>query len=83
MPRSRRVPDPKRLLRVTGATATTCECHRGVPAGIDDLRYRRVGLGQVDAGQRHALSRGRAQLNHASTGTAHFERIEGLEHSTA
>jgi excinuclease ABC subunit A len=44
------------------------ECHRGISARPDDLRHRRVGLGQIDAGQRHAVSRVATQLNHASAG---------------
>ncbi len=81
VPRLRRAPDPKRLLRVSGATANNLKnltaefplglmtCVTGVSGSgkstlVNDTLYRAVAT----------------QLNHASAGTAHFERIEGLEY---
>ncbi len=34
------------------------ERHGGISARLDDLRHRRIGFGQIDLGQRHAVSRG-------------------------
>jgi excinuclease ABC subunit A len=81
IPRTRRAPDPKRLLRVTGATANNLKnvtaefplglmtCVTGVSGSgkstlINDTLFRAVAT----------------QLNHASPGTAHFDRIEGLDY---
>jgi excinuclease ABC subunit A len=80
-PRTRRAPDPKRLLRVTGATANNLKnvtaefplglmtCVTGVSGSgkstlINDTLFRAVAT----------------QLNHASPGNAHFDRIEGLDY---
>jgi excinuclease ABC subunit A len=81
IPPLRRSPDPKRMLRVTGATANNLKkvtaefplglmtCVTGVSGSgkstlINDTLFRAVAT----------------QLNHASPGDAHFDRIEGLEH---
>jgi excinuclease ABC subunit A len=80
IPPLRHSPDPKRVLRLTGATANNLKnvtaefplglmtCVTGVSGSgkstlINDTLFRAVAT----------------QLNHASPGTAHFERIEGLE----
>ena len=80
IPKSRRTADPKRMLRVSGATANnlknvtaefplgTFTCVTGVSGGgkstlVVDTLYRGVAT----------------SFNHASAGTAHFDRIEGLE----
>jgi excinuclease ABC subunit A len=81
IPALRHPPDPKRMLRVSGATANNLKkvtaefplglmtCVTGVSGSgkstlINDTLYRAVAT----------------QLNHASPGNAHFDRIEGLEH---
>jgi len=81
IPALRHSPDPKRMLRVLGATANNLKnltaefplglmtCVTGVSGSgkstlINDTLFRAVAT----------------QLNHASAGTAHFDRIEGLEH---
>ena len=80
VPAIRRTPDPKRMLRVIGATANNLKhltaefplglltCVTGVSGSgkstlINDTLFRAVAT----------------QMNHASAGTAPFERIEGLE----
>jgi excinuclease ABC subunit A len=81
IPRTRRTPDPKRLLRVSGATANNLKnltvefplglltCVTGVSGSgkstlVNDTLFRAVAT----------------QLNHASPGSAHFDRIEGLDY---
>jgi excinuclease ABC subunit A len=80
IPAKRHVPDPKRMLRVSGATANNLKnvtaefplglmtCVTGVSGSgkstlINDTLFRAVAT----------------QLNHASAGDAHFDRIEGLD----
>ena len=80
IPAKRRAPNPARMLRVIGATANNLKkitaefplglltCVTGVSGSgkstlINDTLFRAVAT----------------QLNHASAGTAHFDRIEGLE----
>jgi excinuclease ABC subunit A len=80
IPSQRHAPDPKRMLRVIGATANNLKkvtaefplglltCVTGVSGSgkstlINDTLFRAVAT----------------QLNHASAGTAHFDRIEGLD----
>ncbi|NNM62275.1 MAG: excinuclease ABC subunit UvrA [Steroidobacteraceae bacterium] len=81
IPPNRRAPEPGRSLRVVGATANNLKnlsvefplglltCVTGVSGSgkstlINDTLFRAVAT----------------QLNHAAAGTAHFDRIEGLEH---
>ncbi|MGA2777395.1 MAG: excinuclease ABC subunit UvrA [Steroidobacteraceae bacterium] len=81
VPEQRRAVDSKRLLRISGATANNLKnvtaefplglmtCVTGVSGSgkstlINDTLFRAVAT----------------QLNHASPGTAHFERIEGLDY---
>ncbi len=80
IPKKRLTPDPKRMLRVSGATANNLKnltaefplglmtCVTGVSGSgkstlINDTLFRAVAT----------------QLNHAAAGTAHFDRIEGLD----
>jgi excinuclease ABC subunit A len=80
IPAKRHAPDPKRMLRVSGATANNLKnvtaefplglmtCVTGVSGSgkstlINDTLFRAVAT----------------QLNHASAGDAHFDRIEGLD----
>jgi excinuclease ABC subunit A len=81
IPTTRHKPDPKRMLRVMGATANNLKdltaefplgcmtCVTGVSGSgkstlVNDTLFRAVAT----------------QMNHAAPGSAHFERIEGLEH---
>ena len=80
VPHRRRAPDPKRMLRISGATANNLKrvtaefpiglmtCVTGVSGSgkstlVNDTLYRAVAT----------------QLNRAAAGTAHFDRLEGLE----
>jgi excinuclease ABC subunit A len=81
IPKARHAPDPKRMVRVVGATANNLKdvtaefplgcmtCVTGVSGSgkstlVNDTLFRAVAT----------------QMNHAAPGSAHFERIEGLEH---
>jgi excinuclease ABC subunit A len=81
IPKARHAPDPKRVLRVSGATANNLKdvtaefplgcmtCVTGVSGSgkstlVNDTLFRAVAT----------------QLNHAAPGSAHFERIEGLDY---
>jgi excinuclease ABC subunit A len=81
IPNARHKPDPKRMLRVVGATANNLKnvtaefplgcmtCVTGVSGSgkstlVNDTLFRAVAT----------------QMNRAAPGSAHFERIEGLEH---
>jgi excinuclease ABC subunit A len=81
VPTARHAPDPKRVLRVVGATANNLKdvtaefplgcmtCVTGVSGSgkstlVNDTLFRAVAT----------------QLNRAAPGSAHFERIEGLDH---
>ena len=83
LPALRHRADPKRQLTHRRRARQQPEERRpsSMPVGPVRLRDRRLGLGQVDAGQRHAVRRGGA---HSST-AAHAEpaphdAIDGLEH---
>ncbi len=81
IPKARHAPDPKRVLRVLGATANNLKdvtaefplgcmtCVTGVSGSgkstlVNDTLFRAVAT----------------QLNRAAPGSAHFERIEGLDY---
>jgi excinuclease ABC subunit A len=81
IPSARQAPDPRRMLRVVGATANNLKdvtaefplgcmtCVTGVSGSgkstlVNDTLFRAVAT----------------QLNRAAPGSAHFERIEGLDH---
>ncbi|MGA2343564.1 MAG: excinuclease ABC subunit UvrA [Steroidobacteraceae bacterium] len=81
IPKARHAPDPKRMLRVLGATANNLKdvtaefplgcmtCVTGVSGSgkstlVNDTLFRAVAT----------------QLNRAAPGSAHFERIEGLDY---
>jgi excinuclease ABC subunit A len=80
IPAQRRAPDPKRMLRVTGATANNLKrVTAEFPLGLMTCVTGVSGSGKSTL-VNDTLFRGVAtSFNHASAGAAHFDRIEGLE----
>jgi excinuclease ABC subunit A len=81
IPRARRAPDPNRLLRVTGASGNNLKnVTAEFPLGLMTCVTGVSGSGKSTL-VNDTLYRGVAtQLNHAAAGSAHFDRIEGLDH---
>jgi excinuclease ABC subunit A len=81
IPKARRTADPKRMLRVAGATANNLKnLTVEFPLGLMTCITGVSGSGKSTL-VNDTLFRGVAtQLNRAAPGSAHFERIEGLEH---
>ncbi len=81
IPSMRHRPDPKRMLRVLGATANNL---KGVtaefPLGLLTCVTGVSGSGKSTLVNDTLFRAVATQLNRASPGTAHFDRIEGLEH---
>jgi excinuclease ABC subunit A len=81
IPSMRHRPDPKRMLRVIGATANNL---KGVtaefPLGLLTCVTGVSGSGKSTLVNDTLFRAVATQLNRASPGTAHFDRIEGLEH---
>ena len=74
-------PNPKMTLHLHGATGNNLkDVDLAIPAGLFTCDHRRVGLGQVDADQRHAVrarrQRDQRRLAQAARRTA---RCEGLD----
>ncbi len=81
IPQSRHLPDPKRMLRLIGATANnlknlTVEFPLGVMTAVTGVS----GSGKSTLVNDTLFRAVATQLNHASAGSAHFDRLEGLEH---
>ncbi|MDE2508809.1 MAG: excinuclease ABC subunit UvrA, partial [Planctomycetota bacterium] len=81
MPRVRREPDPRRLLRVVGATANNLKnVTAEFPLGLLTCVTGVSGSGKSTLVNDTLFRAAATQLNRASAGGAHFERIEGLDH---
>ncbi len=81
IPRTRHKADPKKMLRVTGATGNNLKSVTAeFPLGLMTCVTGVSGSGKSTL-VNDTLYRGVAtSLNHASAGEAHFDRIEGLEY---
>src|SRR5450631_1618856 len=81
VPRARHAPDPRRMLRVTGATANNLKnVTAQFPLGLLTCVTGVSGSGKSTLVNDTLFRAVATQLNRASPGSAHFERIEGLEH---
>ena len=81
IPRTRLSPDPKRMLRVTGATANNLKSVTAeFPLGLMTCVTGVSGSGKSTLINDTLFRAVATQLNRAAPGSAHYERIEGLEH---
>jgi excinuclease ABC subunit A len=81
IPAARRRPDPKRILRVLGATANNLKSVTAeFPLGLFTCVTGVSGSGKSTLVNDTLFRAVATQLNRASPGTAHFDRIEGLEY---
>jgi excinuclease ABC subunit A len=81
IPAKRRAPDPKRMLRVVGATANNLKnVTAEFPLGLLTCVTGVSGSGKSTLVNDTLFRAVATQLNHASAGTAHFDRIEGLDY---
>jgi excinuclease ABC subunit A len=81
IPATRRRPDPKRMLRVLGATANNLKnVTAEFPLGLLTCVTGVSGSGKSTLVNDTLFRAVATQLNRASPGSAHFDRIEGLEH---
>jgi excinuclease ABC subunit A len=81
IPSMRHRPDPKRMLRVIGATANNLKgLTAEFPLGLLTCVTGVSGSGKSTLVNDTLFRAVATQLNRASPGTAHFDRIEGLEH---
>jgi excinuclease ABC subunit A len=81
IPRVRRAADPKRILRVIGATANNLKnVTADFPLGLLTCVTGVSGSGKSTLVNDTLFRAVATQMNHAAAGAAHFDRIEGLEH---
>ena len=81
VPRTRHAPDPRRMLRVSGATANNLKnVTAEFPLGLLTCVTGVSGSGKSTLVNDTLFRAVATQLNRASPGSAHFERIEGLEY---
>jgi excinuclease ABC subunit A len=81
IPATRRSPDPKRMLRVIGASANNLKnVTAEFPLGLMTCVTGVSGSGKSTLVNDTLFRAVATQMNHASPGSAHFDRIEGLEH---
>jgi excinuclease ABC subunit A len=80
IPPLRRSPDPKRQLKVIGATANNLKnLTAEFPLGLMTCVTGVSGSGKSTLVNDTLFRAVATQMNHAAAGTAHFDRIEGLE----
>ncbi len=81
IPAMRHRPHPKRMLRVLGATANNLKnVTAEFPLGLLTCVTGVSGSGKSTLVNDTLFRAVATQMNHASPGSAHFDRIEGLEH---
>jgi excinuclease ABC subunit A len=81
IPALRHSPDPKRMLRVIGATANNLKnVTAEFPLGLMTCVTGVSGSGKSTLVNDTLFRAVATQLNHASAGSAHFDRIEGLDY---
>jgi len=81
IPSMRHRPDPKRMLRVLGATANNLkDLTAEFPLGLLTCVTGVSGSGKSTLVNDTLFRAVATQMNRAAPGTAHFDRIEGLEH---
>jgi excinuclease ABC subunit A len=81
IPGMRHRPDPKRMLRVLGATANNLKnVTAEFPLGLLTCVTGVSGSGKSTLVNDTLFRAVATQMNRASPGSAHFDRIEGLEH---
>jgi excinuclease ABC subunit A len=81
IPTMRHRPDPKRMLRVLGATANNLKnVTAEFPLGLLTCVTGVSGSGKSTLVNDTLFRAVATQMNRASPGSAHFDRIEGLEH---
>jgi excinuclease ABC subunit A len=81
IPATRHAPDPKRMLRVIGASANNLKnVTAEFPLGLMTCVTGVSGSGKSTLVNDTLFRAVATQMNHASPGSAHFDRIEGLEH---
>jgi excinuclease ABC subunit A len=81
IPSNRHPPNPSRMLRVLGATANNLKnVTAEFPLGLLTCVTGVSGSGKSTLVNDTLFRAVATQLNHASAGTAHFDRIEGLDY---
>ncbi len=81
IPVKRHSPDPKRMLRISGATANNLkDLTAEFPLGLMTCVTGVSGSGKSTLVNDTLFRAVATQLNHASAGSAHFDRLEGLDY---
>ena len=81
VPHTRRAPDPRRMLKVSGATANNLKnVTAEFPLGLMTCVTGVSGSGKSTLVNDTLFRAVATSLNHAAAGTAHFDRIEGLDY---
>jgi excinuclease ABC subunit A len=81
IPRARHAPDPKRMLRISGASANNLKnLTAEFPLGLMTCVTGVSGSGKSTLVNDTLFRAVATQLNHAAAGTAPFERLEGLDY---